>query len=50
MKAFFARTGVKLEITAPYTPHIDGSAERLNRTIVVRLRAFLLEYRLTKSL
>jgi len=50
MQAFFKRTGLKVETSAPYTPQMNGKAERLNRTIVERLRAVLLEYRLDKAL
>jgi len=50
MRAFFAEKGIKAETTAPYNPQMNGKAERLNRTIVERLRAVMLEYRLPKSL
>jgi len=50
MRAFFAEKGIKAETTAPYNPQMNGKAERLNRTIVERLRAFMLEYQFPKSL
>jgi len=50
MRAFFAEKGIKAETTASYNPQMNGKAERLNRTIVERLRAVMLEYRLPMSL
>jgi len=50
MVAFFNNTGIKAETTAPYNPQVNGKAERLNQTIMERLRAVLLEYELPKSL
>ena len=38
---FFNRKGVVHETTARYTPEQDGAAERLNRTIMERVRAML---------
>jgi len=43
LKDFFAGKGVIHETTAPYTPEQNGAAERLNRTLVERMRAMLLE-------
>lgn len=39
--AFFRRKGVLHEKTAPYTPQQNGKAERLNRTLMERVRAML---------
>jgi len=50
MIAFFNETGIKAETTAPYNPQMSGKAERLYRTIMERLRAVLLEYKLPRSL
>jgi len=50
MIAFFNETGIKAETTAPYNPQMNGKAERLNRTIMKRLRAVLMEYKLPRSL
>ena len=50
MIAFSNEAGIKAETMAPYNPQMNGKAERLNRTIMERLRAVLLEYKLPRSL
>lgn len=47
---FIKKKGMKHEITAPYTPEQNGVAERVNRTIVERVRAILAETSLPKEL
>jgi Reverse transcriptase (RNA-dependent DNA polymerase) len=43
LKKFFAERGVQHQLSAAYTPQQNGSAERLNRTLVERALAMLLE-------
>ena len=40
---FFAQKGVVHERTVPYTPEQNGAAERLNRTLMERARAMLVD-------
>jgi hypothetical protein len=47
---YFASKGVAHQTTTPYTPEQNGKAERLNRTIVERVRAMLLESDLKPAL
>ena len=41
LKDFFASKGIVHQTTAPYTPEQNGAAERLNRTLMERVRAML---------
>lgn len=50
LRAYFASKGVVHQTTAPYTPQQNGKAERLNRTLVERVRCMLYESDLPKSL
>ncbi len=50
LTAYFQSKGVVHQKTAPYTPEQNGKAERLNRTIVERVRTMLAETDLSKSL
>ncbi len=50
LKDFFTGKGIIHETTAPYTPEQNGAAERLNRTLVERMRAMLLEARVDQDL
>lgn len=45
---FFAKCGIKHERTAPYSPQQNGMAERLNRSIIEKVRCMLLEAKLGK--
>jgi hypothetical protein len=47
---YFAGKGATHQTTTPYTPEQNGKAERLNRTIVERVRAMLLESGLKEEL
>jgi hypothetical protein len=40
---FAACKGIALELTAGYSPESNGAAERLNRTLIERARAMLLD-------
>ena len=50
LKAFYAGKGIVHETTAPYTPEQNGKAERLNRTLMERVRAMLQDTKLPNSL
>ena len=41
LKDFFTTKGIVHQTTAPYTPEQNGAAERLNRTLMERVRAML---------
>lgn len=43
MRAFYARRGIRLEATAAHTPQQNGNAERLNRSLMERVRSVLAE-------
>jgi transposase InsO family protein len=49
-KAFYKKKGIKWEPTVPYAPEQDGVAERVNRTILDRLRAIIADTGLRKDL
>jgi transposase InsO family protein len=38
---FLAKTGIMHETTVPYSPQENGVAERLNRTVIERVRSVL---------
>lgn len=40
---FLKENGIQRRLTAPYTPHQNGVAERKNRTLIEKARAMLLE-------
>jgi transposase InsO family protein len=47
---FAASKGIVLELTAGYSPESNGAADRLNRTLIERARAMLLDASLPLSL
>ena len=47
---FFADKGIQHQLTAPYTPEQNGAAERLNRTLMERVRAMLHDMQLEPQL
>jgi hypothetical protein len=47
---YFKAKGVVHQMTAPYTPEQNGSAERLNRTLVERVRALLFTHNMPLEL
>jgi hypothetical protein len=47
---FAARKGIVMEVTAGYSPESNGAAERLNRTLLERVRAMLIDASLPLSL
>lgn len=44
------KRGIKLDFTVPYTPQLNGKAERLNRTLIEKSRALLLDSKLEKEM
>jgi hypothetical protein len=49
LAAFFQERGIEHQRTAPYTPEQNGAAERLNRTLLERARAMLIDARMEGS-
>jgi len=47
-KYFVQEKGIQLELTVPNTPEQNGHAERLNRTLVEKGRAMLLDSNFNK--
>lgn len=47
---YLAGRGIQHQLTAPYTPEQNGSAERLNRTLVEKVRAMLHDASVDKKL
>jgi hypothetical protein len=43
LRSFFSAKGIDHQLSMPYTPQQNGVAERLNRTLMDRVRAMLLE-------
>lgn len=50
LQSFLASKGILHQKTAPYTPEQNGAAERLNRTLMERVRAMLADSSLPASL
>ena len=50
MQEFYSRRGIRLEPTAAHTPQQNGKAERLNRTLMERVRSILAEAELGEEL
>jgi len=42
-KQFCAQKGIQTELNIPYTPEQNGRAERMNRTLIEKSRALLLQ-------
>jgi hypothetical protein len=49
VQEFFADSGIEHEVTPRYTPQLNGMAERLNRTLIDRVRCLLLSSGLNTS-
>lgn len=49
MKDYLANKGIQIEFTVRYTPQQNGVAERLNRTILEKVRCLLLGSKMQKS-
>ena len=50
LDGYFKAKGINHQRTTPYTPEQNGKAERLNRTLMEKTRAMLLEANLPKDL
>lgn len=50
LSTFCSKNGIKLETTVRYTPEQNGAAERLNRTLMDKVRPMLTNGNLSKSL
>ncbi|KAG6446041.1 hypothetical protein O3G_MSEX004231 [Manduca sexta] len=50
LKDYCKKNGIKQEFTCAYTPQQNGVAERMNRTLMNKVRALLLESNLPKEL
>lgn len=46
VEGYLADNGIEHQTSAPYTPQQNGAAERLNRTLMARVRAMLLDSKL----
>ena len=49
MKNTCRSKGIRLEFTVPKTPELNGLAERMNRTIMERVRSMLAHAKLPKT-
>lgn len=49
-KEWCKKKGIKLDLTIPYTPQLNGKAERLNRTLLDKTRALLFDSDLNKEM
>lgn len=43
------KKGIEIQWTVPYTPELNGTSERMNRTVIERARAMLEDSGLDKS-
>ncbi|UYV76053.1 hypothetical protein LAZ67_13002335, partial [Cordylochernes scorpioides] len=50
VKEWCKMKGIILDFTIPYTPQLNGKAERLNRTLIKKTRALLLDSKLNKEM
>jgi hypothetical protein len=44
------KDAIRIELTVPYTPSQNGVAERLNRTLIIKVRAILIAAELSSQL
>lgn len=49
-KLFCKTKGIQIQQTIPYTPQLNGTAERLNRTLLEKARAMLMDSKLKKDM
>ncbi|UYV79748.1 FHDC1 [Cordylochernes scorpioides] len=50
VKEWCKMKGIILDFTIPYTPQLNGKAERLNRTLIEKTRALLLDSKFNKEM
>ena len=50
LEAYFTAKGIRHQLTVRYTPQQNGKAERLNRTLMERVRAMLADSQMEKQL
>lgn len=50
MKTYCRKKGIKLDYTVPYTPQQNGKAERLNRALLNKARALIIDSGLEKEM
>lgn len=50
IKSWSKKKGISLDFTVPYTPHLNGKAERLNWTLMEKVRALITESKLKKEM
>lgn len=50
IKSWSKKKGISLDFTVPYTPQLNGKAERLNRTLMEKVRALITESKLKKEM
>jgi len=43
---FLLKEGIKQELTTPHTPQLNGTAEKLNRTLIKSVRIMLVDSKL----
>lgn len=48
-REFFIKHGIKYERSVPYSPQQNGLAERMNRTIIEKVRCMLIDAKLSKQ-
>ena len=46
---YYKAQGIRIEYTVPKTPELNGLAERMNRTIMERVRSMISHAKLPKS-
>src|ERR1700742_8238 len=49
LQQYLKESGIEHEVTPPYTPQLNGMAERLNRTLIERVRCLLISSGLNNS-
>lgn len=49
LRSYLKKCGIQHQTTAPYTPEQNGLAERMNRTIVEKIRCMLVDSNLDKQ-
>ncbi|GIL87124.1 hypothetical protein Vretimale_14240 [Volvox reticuliferus] len=50
LRSFFRQKGIRHGMTVGYTPEQNGAVERLNRTLVEKMRALLLDSKLSQDM